>query len=93
MKKIVPAVVMISFFSYLQSQAQTTEKYQGTVGKTLAQSKEWWPDPVKPPSGSPNIIWLLLDDVGFGASSTFGGLVSTPTFDSLAANGLRYTKC
>jgi arylsulfatase len=72
-------------------QAQTTQPYQGVVGKTLAESKEWWPEEVKPPTGSPNVVWILLDDVGFGASSAFGGLIKTPTFDSLANNGLRYT--
>ncbi len=65
--------------------------YQGTVGKTLAESKEWWPAPVKAPKGAPNVIWILLDDVGFGATSAFGGVISTPTYDSLANNGLRYT--
>src|SRR3984885_7806481 len=65
--------------------------YQGTVGKTLADSKEWWPEPVKAPAGAPNVVWILLDDVGFGATATFGGNIRTPTFDSLAANGLRYT--
>lgn len=39
----------------------------------------------------PNVVWILLDDVGFGASSTFGGLVDTPHFDALAADGLRFT--
>ncbi|SFM58691.1 arylsulfatase [Chitinophaga sp. YR627] len=67
------------------------QPYQGTVGRTLAESKEWWPAAVKPPAGSPNVIWILLDDVGFGATSAFGGVISTPTFDSLANNGLRYT--
>lgn len=71
--------------------AQQEQPYQGKIGKTLADSKEWWPQPVTPPKGSPNVIWILLDDVGFGASSTFGGLIKTPTFDDLAANGLRYT--
>jgi arylsulfatase len=70
---------------------QAQQSYQGTVGRTLADSKEWWPAQVKPPAGSPNVIWILLDDVGFGATSTFGGVISTPTFDSLANNGLRYT--
>ena len=71
--------------------AQTAQPYKGVVGRTLAESKEWWPEPVKAPDGAPNVIWILLDDVGYGASSTFGGLISTPTFDYLAANGLRYT--
>jgi arylsulfatase len=65
--------------------------YQGQVGKTLADSKEWWPDPIKAPQGAPNILWILLDDVGFGASSAFGGGISTPTLEQLARNGLRYT--
>ena len=65
--------------------------YQGKVGRTLADSKEWWPEPVKAPAGSPNVVWILLDDVGFGASSAFGGGISTPTVDQLAQQGLRYT--
>jgi arylsulfatase A-like enzyme len=84
--------LFLSGFVLQQAAAQAPEQsYQGVVGKTLATSKEWWPDPVKPPAGSPNVIWIVLDDVGFGASSTFGGVINTPTFDSLAANGLRYT--
>lgn len=71
--------------------AQDAQPYQGVVGRTLAESKEWWPDPVKAPAGAPNVVWILLDDVGFGAAGTFGGLIQTPTFDALAANGLRYT--
>ncbi|HEX9511233.1 MAG TPA: arylsulfatase [Puia sp.] len=73
---------------FAQAPQQT---YQGVVGKTLADSKEWWPDPVKAPTGAPNIIWIILDDVGYGASGAFGGVIRTPTLDSLANNGLRYT--
>ncbi len=65
--------------------------YKGKIGKTLDQTTEWYPEKKQAPKGAPNVIWLLLDDVGFGASSTFGGLISTPTFDSLASQGLRYT--
>jgi len=61
------------------------------VGRTLAESKEWWPEPVKAPAGAPNVVWILIDDVGYGAAGTFGGLINTPTFDTLANNGLRYT--
>ena len=71
--------------------AQTAQPYQGVVGRTLAESKEWWPEPVKAPAGAPNVVWILIDDVGFGAAGTFGGLIQTPTFDTLANNGLRYT--
>jgi len=65
--------------------------FQGVIGKTLKDSKEWWATPVHAPAGAPNVVWILLDDVGFGASSAFGGVIRTPTFDSLADNGLRYT--
>src|SRR6516225_5187896 len=71
--------------------AQTDQSYQGVVGKTLADSKEWWAPQTKAPAGSPNVVWIILDDVGFGATSTFGGVIRTPTLDSLANNGLRYT--
>jgi arylsulfatase A-like enzyme len=75
----------------LSLHAQETLPYQGVVGRTLAESKEWWPEPVKSPAAAPNVVWILLDDVGFGAAGTFGGLIQTPTFDNLASNGLRYT--
>jgi len=71
--------------------AQTSQPYQGVVGRTLAESKEWWPEPVHAPKGAPNVVWILIDDVGYGAAGTFGGLIDTPTFDALANNGLRYT--
>ena len=91
-KKIFLSIIMGSVLSlYATAQNDTQQPYQGVVGKTLAESKEWWPEPVKAPAGAPNVIWILLDDVGFGASSAFGGVISTPTFDSLANNGLRYT--
>ncbi|MDR6708636.1 MULTISPECIES: arylsulfatase [unclassified Novosphingobium] len=52
----------------------------------------WQAYPKSPnaPSGAPNVLLILADDVGFGASSTFGGAVPTPTFDALAMQGLRY---
>jgi arylsulfatase A-like enzyme len=45
---------------------------------------------VKPPAGAPNIVIVLIDDIGFGATSTFGGAIKTPTFDRLADSGLRF---
>jgi len=47
---------------------------------------------VKAPVGAPNIVVVLIDDIGFGATSTFGGPISTPTFDRLANNGLRFNR-
>jgi arylsulfatase len=76
----------------LTAHAQAQDQaYQGKIGRTLAESTEWWPEPVKAPAGAPNVVWILLDDVGFGASSAFGGGVSTPVLEQLAQQGLRYT--
>lgn len=84
-------VFSASFYNNAIAQNATNNAYQGKVGRTLAESKEWWPEPITAPKGAPNVVWILLDDVGYGASSSFGGLIQTPTFDSLANNGLRYT--
>jgi arylsulfatase len=48
--------------------------------------------PLRPPAGAPNVLVVMLDDVGFGASSAFGGPVNTPTAERLAANGLKYNR-
>jgi arylsulfatase A-like enzyme len=48
--------------------------------------------PVRPPAGAPNVVVVLVDDMGFGASSAFGGPCEMPVADRLAANGVRYTR-
>jgi hypothetical protein len=48
--------------------------------------------PLRPPASAPNVLIVLLDDVGFGASSAFGGPVRTPTAERLAAQGLKHTR-
>ena len=66
------------------------------VGLTTYDAKD--PDttyppivPLRPPAGAPNVLIVLIDDVGFGASSAFGGPCQTPNFERLAADGLKYT--
>ena len=49
-----------------------------------------WPEPPKAPAGAPNVVLILIDDVGFGATSAFGGPINTPNFERLANAGLRY---
>jgi Sulfatase len=49
-------------------------------------------EPLRPPKGAPNVLVILLDEVGFGASSAFGGPCQTPNIDRLAASGLKYTR-
>jgi arylsulfatase A-like enzyme len=67
------------------------QKFCGVIGLNAAQSKPCWPARVVPPKGAPNILLIMTDDVGFGAPSTFGGVIPTPTLDRVAAMGLRYT--
>ncbi len=64
--------------------------FEGTIGKTYKESKSAWQSPVAAPEGAPNVIVILLDDVGFGQPSTFGGLIPTPNLDKLANEGIRY---
>jgi arylsulfatase A-like enzyme len=66
--------------------------FRGHVGRTAKESTKDFPTEVAAPKGTPNILVILTDDVGFGATSTFGGPVPTPTFDRLAKNGLRYNQ-
>jgi arylsulfatase A-like enzyme len=65
--------------------------FQGDINLNAAQSTPAWPARVVPPKGAPNILLIMTDDVGFGAPSTFGGVIPTPALDRIAANGLRYT--
>jgi arylsulfatase len=69
---------------------QPEPPFKGKIGRTVEQSKSDFPKEVSAPSDAPNILLILTDDVGFGASSTFGGPIPTPAFDKLASNGLRY---
>jgi arylsulfatase A-like enzyme len=49
-------------------------------------------EPLRPPKGAPNVLIVLLDDVGFAASSAFGGPCQTPNFAKLAVSGLKYNR-
>jgi arylsulfatase len=64
--------------------------FKGRIGRTTKDSKPDFPKEAQAPRGAPNILLVLTDDVGFGASSPFGGPIATPTLDRLAQNGLRY---
>ncbi len=65
--------------------------FRGTIGKTIAGSKPWWPPAPKPPAGAPNILVVLFDDVGFSDFGCYGSPIKTPTIDTLAREGLRYS--
>lgn len=66
--------------------------FGGVIGTTYQESTAEWPQLPAPGPDAPNIIVILLDDVGFGQSSTFGGLIPTPNLDRIASEGLRYNR-
>ena len=64
---------------------------QPVVGRTVAESVPAWPPRVTAPPGSPDVVVIVLDDVGFSDLACYGSTIRTPSMDSLAAAGLRYT--
>ena len=71
---------------------QPTPRFTGVQGTLVADSTPAEMKMPKAPKGAPNIVLILLDDVGFGTCSTFGGPVPTPALDRVAANGLRFNQ-
>src|SRR6266513_2173132 len=66
------------------------QPFKGKIGRTAADSTPDFPKDIHAPKGAPNVLLIMTDDVGWGASSTFGGPIPTPAYDKLAASGLRY---
>ncbi len=66
--------------------------FRGTIGQTFKDSKPDVIPVVKAPAGAPNVLVIVIDDVGYGAWGTFGGQIPTPNVDRLAKMGLRYTR-
>lgn len=65
--------------------------FGGVIKDTAKDSKPWWSPRTVPPKGAPNVLLIMTDDVGFGAPSTFGGVIPTPALDLIGKTGLRYT--
>jgi arylsulfatase len=66
-------------------------KFGGVIKEKASESTPWWAPRVVPPKGAPNVLLIMTDDQGFGAPSTFGGVIPTPGMDRIAAQGLRFT--
>lgn len=67
-----------------------TGQFDGVVGRTLAESAPAWPAPLRAKPGSPNVVYIVLDDTGFGQLAPFGGPIAAPNIERLAKGGLRY---
>ena len=66
--------------------------FKGKIGITYKDSKPDFPQPIAAPAKAPNVLLVILDDVGFGQASTFGGPVETPNLTRLGERGLRYNQ-
>ncbi len=64
--------------------------FPGVIGRTFAESEPAWPQPLRAKPGAPNVLYIVLDDVGFGQLGCYGAPIRTPNLDRLAAGGLRY---
>lgn len=64
--------------------------FTGRIGKTIEDSEPAWPVPKRAKPGLPNVLFYVLDDIGFGQLEPFGGLIETPALERLANNGLLY---
>jgi arylsulfatase A-like enzyme len=65
--------------------------FPGRVGRTISESEPAWPAPLRSKPGVPNVVYIVLDDTGYGQFGCYGSPISTPNLDRLAANGLLYT--
>ena len=64
--------------------------FPGVIGRTADESSPAWPAPVRAPKDSPNVLFIVLDDTGFGQLGCYGSPIATPNLDRLAERGLRY---
>ncbi|MBO9616435.1 MAG: arylsulfatase [Dyadobacter sp.] len=79
-------------FQPVHAQYTPQKTWQGKIGKTIPETRTFYAEHrITAPQNAPNIIYILIDDIGYGSASAFGGLIPTPNIDSLANNGLRYT--
>ena len=71
-----------------------SEPFKGTIGIDIRDSvPDWAPfEPPRAPNGAANVVYIVLDDVGYSAMSSYGGPIQTPNIDRIAADGIRYTQ-
>jgi arylsulfatase len=67
------------------------QAFSGVIGRTFDVSQPAWPAPNRARQGAPNVLFIVLDDTGFGHLGCYGSPINTPNLDALAADGLRYS--
>ncbi|GAC1316244.1 MAG: arylsulfatase [Acidimicrobiales bacterium] len=63
--------------------------FPGVIGRTWRESTPWWPPEPAPPAGAPNVVMIVLDDVGYAQLGCYGSDIDTPNIDGLARDGVR----
>ncbi|MEM9464688.1 MAG: arylsulfatase [Actinomycetota bacterium] len=66
-------------------------EFQGTIGRTLADSEPHWMEPPHPGEGAPNVVIVLIDDLGYAQFGCYGSDIDTPNVDALCADGVQFT--
>ena len=66
-------------------------EFGGKIGNDWRDSEPWWPPLPTPPAGAPNVVLVVLDDVGFAQLGCYGSDIATPVIDRIAAQGVRLT--
>ena len=64
--------------------------FQGVIGRTFDESTPWWPQEPRPAAGTPNVVVVVFDDVGFAHFNSYGSTIGTPNLNRLADGGLRF---
>ena len=70
---------------------KSDEKFQGEIGRTYRDSTPWWPESPRVPDAAPNVLFIVLDDVGFADLGCYGSEIATPRMDKLAEEGAHYS--
>ncbi len=65
--------------------------FPGRIGRTIGESDPAWPTPNRSQPGAANVVFIVLDDTGYGQFGCYGSPINTPNLDRLATNGLLYT--
>ncbi|MEO6571830.1 MAG: arylsulfatase [Ilumatobacteraceae bacterium] len=68
-----------------------TQRFDGTIGRTLADSRPWFEEPPHPGEDAPNVVFVLLDDTGFAQLGCYGSTIDTPNIDALSSAGIQFT--
>lgn len=99
MKKILTVITAFLLLFYGNNSFAQKEElpkkwniFNGKIERTFSESEEDYPQPIHSEKEAPNIILIILDDVGFGQAGTFGGPIATPQLDKVAEEGIAYTQ-